>query len=170
MHHREVQHSVRMQVLIREAPSQPLPYLFLGALQGSSNAHEFVTQPTNEAVSVNVNHPNDRPKRPAAPQQPSRQSSRLRDRELIARGELPPDVEEGSELAVFIIDGECPRYVYLGARHSRLLVLSSSTLLPNSPLCGRLCAVELQSAESRSCRHWLFRRQDAYSVSWLPAA
>jgi hypothetical protein len=30
---------------------------------------------------------------------------------MIARGEVPPDVEEGSELAVFIIDGECPRYV-----------------------------------------------------------
>lgn len=30
---------------------------------------------------------------------------------MAARGEVPPDVEEGSELALFIIDGECPRYV-----------------------------------------------------------
>lgn len=37
------------------------------------------------------------------------QSSRLRDQALIARGEVPPDVEPGSELALFIIDGECPR-------------------------------------------------------------
>jgi len=71
---------------------------------------DFVTQPTTDAASVRVHH-HGRPKRPAEPQQPSRQSSRLRDRELIARGELPPDVEEGSDLAVFIIDGECPRYV-----------------------------------------------------------
>eukprot|EP00877_Chromochloris_zofingiensis_P010513 jgi/Chrzof1/5715/Cz16g12240.t1 len=28
---------------------------------------------------------------------------------MAARGEVPPDVEEGSELALFIIDGECPR-------------------------------------------------------------
>jgi hypothetical protein len=53
--------------------------------------------------------PPPRPKHPAEPAEPSRQSSRLRDREMISRGEVPPDVEEGSELAIFIIDGECPR-------------------------------------------------------------
>lgn len=31
---------------------------------------------------------------------------------MIARGEVPPGVEEGSELALFIIDGECPRWVF----------------------------------------------------------
>jgi hypothetical protein len=40
------------------------------------------------------------------------QSTRLRDQAMIARGEVPPDVEQGSELALFIIDGECPRWVW----------------------------------------------------------
>lgn len=58
-------------------------------------------------------HPQHRPKRPAGPPvEPSRQSSRLRDAAMIARGEVPPGVEEGSELALFIIDGECPRWVF----------------------------------------------------------
>jgi hypothetical protein len=43
------------------------------------------------------------------PEAPSRASDRLRDRELVAPGKVPPGVEQGSELAVFIIDGECPK-------------------------------------------------------------
>lgn len=39
--------------------------------------------------------------------------NRLRDKDMIARGEVPPDVEPGSELALFIIDGECPRCGWL---------------------------------------------------------
>jgi len=50
-----------------------------------------------------------KPQRSRDPAAPSRHSSRLRNQEMIARGEVPPDVEQGSELAVFIIDGECPR-------------------------------------------------------------
>lgn len=50
------------------------------------------------------------------------QSSRLRDQALIARGEVPPDVEQGSELALFIIDGECPRCgKVLSSGHARHL-------------------------------------------------
>eukprot|EP00879_Flechtneria_rotunda_P009600 GHRR01010047.1.p1 GENE.GHRR01010047.1~~GHRR01010047.1.p1 ORF type:complete len:259 (+),score=81.55 GHRR01010047.1:1595-2371(+) len=41
--------------------------------------------------------------------EPIRHSGRLQAQEMIARGELPPDIEEGSELAMFITDGECPR-------------------------------------------------------------
>ncbi|WIA21512.1 hypothetical protein OEZ85_000715 [Tetradesmus obliquus] len=58
----------------------------------------------------------------AEPAAPSRQSTRLRDQAMVARGEVPPDVEQGSELALFIIDGECPRCgKVLSSSHARHL-------------------------------------------------
>ncbi|KAF6250584.1 hypothetical protein COO60DRAFT_796953 [Scenedesmus sp. NREL 46B-D3] len=58
----------------------------------------------------------------AEPAAPSRQSTRLRDQAMVARGEVPPDVEQGSELALFIIDGECPRCGrVLSSSHARHL-------------------------------------------------
>jgi hypothetical protein len=61
-------------------------------------------------------HPHPpRPKRPDdQPAEPSRHSVRLADRDAVSRGEAPSGVEPGSELAMFIIDGECPRFVWGG--------------------------------------------------------
>jgi hypothetical protein len=63
-----------------------------------------------------------KPRAPKAPKeepsQPTRQSARLREPKgsssSSGRGSrhvLPEGVEEGSELALFIIDGECPKWV-----------------------------------------------------------
>jgi hypothetical protein len=69
-------------------------------------------QPTNTPPPPHTHtltHRQRKPRDRAASHEPSRTSGRLREREMLARGEVPPDVERGSELAQFIINGECPR-------------------------------------------------------------
>lgn len=66
-----------------------------------------------------TSHRSKKPKVHKEPQEPTRRSARLQPGSSVGSSQLPPSVEPGSELALFMIDGECPRCGRVSTRGHR---------------------------------------------------
>jgi hypothetical protein len=90
----------------------------LGIPEAVAGLNKLLVQPHQQQAKPKAPKPRA-PKPPKGePSQPTRQSARLREPKgsssssgRASRHVLPEGVEEGSELALFIIDGDCPRWV-----------------------------------------------------------